>query len=169
MAKISNIRKERFDFDVSSGTSTPMDHRPADDSAAPDASETSAGLRYSAETILGLRALSKDISDIYARCQLDNWDGDGATAISIAAYMHAVQLLRHLPSDLPLPSAHPDSDGYIELEWYQAGKTFSILIGARLTLFWAGYYSHDKRRSGREPFDGTFPTDLTVEIKKVYA
>ena len=169
MAKISPIRKEPpgFAFDVSSGTSKSI---PEKASAASDSlSETSAGPRYSAEIILGLLALIKDIGDIYARCRLDNWDGDGATAISIAAYMHALQLLRHLPSDLPLPSAHPDSDGYIELEWYQAEKTFSILIGARSTLFWAGYYNHDKRRSGREPFDGMFPADLTVEVKKVYA
>jgi hypothetical protein len=132
-------------------------------------SETSAGPRYSAEIILGLPALIKDISDIYARCRLENWDGDSATAISLAAYMHALQLLSQLPSDLPLPSAHPDSEGYIELEWYSAGKTFSILIGARPLLFWAGYYSQDKRRSGREPFDGMFPADLTLEIKKVNA
>ncbi len=132
-------------------------------------SETSAGLYYSPEIILGLPALIKDISDIYAQCRLENWDGDGATAISLAAYMHSLQLLSQLPSDLPLPSAHPDSDGYIELEWYHGGKTFSILIGARTTLFWAGYYGQDKRRSGREPFDGMFPADLTVEIMKVYA
>lgn len=173
MAEILPFRKEPrgFGFDVSSGTSKP-DLQPFPTKALSNLdtlSETSAGPRYSAEIIRGLPALITDISDIYARCRLENWDGDGATAISLAAYMHSLQLLSQLPSDLPLPSAHPDSDGYIELEWYHAGKTFSILIGARTTLFWAGYYSQDKRRSGREPFDGMFPADLTVEIMKVYA
>lgn len=174
MAKILNFpnKLHGHDFDVSSGTSPPVDHRSilAKTSTTLDQwSESSVSSRYNAETIIGLPSLIKEISDIYDRCQVDNWDGDGATSIPLAAYMHALQLLSNLPIDLPLPSTHPDSDGHLELEWYHAGKTFSILIGARPLLFWAGYYSHNKRRSGREPFEGILPMDLTFEIKKVYA
>lgn len=155
-------RPSRLDFDVSSGTSMSPD-------SLASFSETSAVPRYSVEIILGLPTLIEEISDIYDKCRLDNWDGDGASAISLAAYMHTLQLLSDIPFDFPLPSARPDTDGYIELEWYQAGRSFSILIGPHPVLFWAGYYSQDKRRSGRDPFDGTFPSDLITEVKKVYA
>jgi hypothetical protein len=172
MADILTFRRQpRTLSDVSTGTSGPLNiHSPTE--AAVDVeflSETSAARRYSPEMILGLPALIKEISDIYARCRHRNWNDEGANAVPVAAYMHTLQLLSDLPTDLPLPSAHPDSDGYIELEWYNAGKTLSILIGARPTLFWAGYYSEDKRRSGREPFDRTFPIDLAAEVRKVYA
>ncbi len=159
------------DFDVSSGTALALDQQP--DSAKTSAtldqkSESSSGSNYNPEAIIGLPLLIKTVSDIYNQCQADNWDGDGATAIPLAAYMQALRLVSQLPTDFPLPSAYPDSDGHIEFEWYLAGRTFSILIGARPILFWAGYYRDDKRRSGREPFEGTFPSDLIPEIKKVY-
>ena len=159
-------------FDVSSGSALPLEKQSvsAKTSATFDQQFGSLGSpSYNPDAIVGLPLLIKAVSNIYERCQKDNWDGDGATAIPLAAYMQALRLISQLPTDLPLPSAHPDSDGYIEFEWYRAGKTLSILIGARPLLFWAGYYSDDKRRSGREPFEGVFPADLVSEVKKIYA
>ena len=57
------------------------------------------------------------------RCQVPNWDGEDAEAVSTDTHNVASRLLESLPSNLPLPTISPEPDGQLNFEWYQAQAT----------------------------------------------
>jgi len=133
--------------------------------------ETSAGLRderYTTRSTTELYKLFIEVIGIFDRCRQKNWDGEEARPVSLGAYNNAQRLIRSMPDDVPLPSVFPDTDGYIEFEWQSGKRSFSIMVGHKPLLLWAGYFGPDQRRSGRDPFQGRFPSDLITEIHKVY-
>ncbi len=67
------------------------------------------------------------------------WDGDGAEPISPLAAQLAVDLIRALPNDIPMPEFAPEPDGSISLDWIQSRSSMvSISAGEtdRLAYAW---------------------------------
>ncbi len=88
--------------------------------------------------------------------------------VSDAAYYNATRLLSALPADVDIPEILPDNDGYIEFEWREGDKNFSLYAtDANLVLF-AGFYGKDERLSGRFNFEGVFPDRIKHLAKDVY-
>ena len=106
--------------------------------------------------------------EVFKLARVQGWDGENAEPVSDAAYYNATQLLATLPIDLPDPNILADNDGYIELEWYQNNRSFSMYITDSNLVLFAGYYGKDDRLSGRFVFAGTFPIRVASLAKDIY-
>ncbi len=71
---------------------------------------------------------NNDIERILLDCQCEDWDGNGAVAVSIQALAHALRFyFRELDDSAPLPEVTPEPDGEVAIEWYGLdGSSFSI-------------------------------------------
>jgi hypothetical protein len=83
----------------------------------------------------------------------DNWDGNGAVALSLAALARAEQFLWALPEDVPDPEVAADPDGTILLDWAVGRRAVSISIGRNNRLAFAWLDGADRGR-GVAWFDG---------------
>ena len=115
-----------------------------------------------------LQLLLTEIDRVYDKAKSGDWDGEGAEAVAIATYQQALRVIAALPHGLPVPNISADVDGYIELEWYCAGRSLSMLIGSSTVVLYAGYQGEDDRFSGRFTFRGKFPADLRDRISEVF-
>jgi len=97
------------------------------------------------------------ISQIMAlahECAEAGWDGDDAVPIDLAAVHTAVEFIRAMPSDLPLPEFAPEPDGSISLDWIQSrNRLFSLSVGSTNRLAYAWLDGSD-RGHGVARFDG---------------
>jgi hypothetical protein len=102
-------------------------------------------------------AKSVAISQIMAlanECADAGWDGDDAAPIDRVAVRTAVQFLRVLPDNVPLPEFAPEPDGSISLDWIQSRhRLFSLSVGATNRLAYAWLDGSD-RGHGVSWFDG---------------
>lgn len=111
--------------------------------------------RESSQSLFGRRAAV--ISQIWAlvnECDGQGWDGSGAEAVDRFAAFAAVDFIRALPEDVPLPEVAPDPDGSISLDWIQSKqRLFSLSVGTNGRLAFAWLDGSD-RGHGVEQFDG---------------
>jgi hypothetical protein len=77
----------------------------------------------------GLERALKDLEDF----SFDDWDGEGARAISPDLIREAARLLSLLPDDVSEPEVAPASDGSICLEWDSAAGSLWLDIGPNRT------------------------------------
>jgi hypothetical protein len=98
-------------------------------------------------------AISQIIS-LANECAETGWDGDAAASINQAAIHSAVEFIRALPNDVPLPEFAPEPDGSISLDWIQSrNRLFSLSIGSTNRLAYAWLDGSDKGH-GVARFDG---------------
>ncbi len=116
-----------------------------------------------------IQALFKKLNKVFAEAKTADWDGDGAEAISDAAYFNATRLLSVLPTNCPQPDIIADNDGFIELEWSNNNKNFSIYITDTNLVLYAGYYGEYNRLSGRFNYEGFFPRHAELLAREVYS
>jgi hypothetical protein len=104
-----------------------------------------------------------ELAEEYAE---QNWDGENALAISPTAIQTAIDFIRLLPKDIPLPEFAPEPDGAISLDWIESRhKVFSLSIGEsnRLAFAWLDGTSQGH---GVEYFDGEeIPSKVLYGIK----
>jgi hypothetical protein len=97
------------------------------------------------------------ISQIVAladECAEAGWDGDEAAPIDPIAVLTAVEFIRAMPDDLPLPEVAPEPDGSISLDWIQSrNRLFSLSVGSTNRLAYAWLDGSDKGH-GVARFDG---------------
>jgi hypothetical protein len=103
-----------------------------------------------------IQELIKKLNKVFQECKRANWDNNGAEPISDSTFNNAINLLTVLPVDLPIPDVLADNDGYIEFEWYNLGKSFSLYVTDSNLILYAGFYGKDNRLSGRFNFEGFF-------------
>jgi len=111
--------------------------------------------RESSQSLFGRRAAV--ISQIWAlvnECDEQGWDGSGAEPVDRFAAFAAVDLIRALPEDVPLPEVAPEPDGSISLDWIESKqRIFSLSVGTSGRLAFAWLDGSD-RGHGAELFDG---------------
>ena len=114
------------------------------------------------------RASMKTLRDICLRCELANWDGEGAEAVSSETQDVARRLLESLPNHLPWPTITAEPDGQLNLEWYQAPRRLlTASIAPSGTLYWAALIGSEDPR-GSCQFADQFPQTLLYWIGQVY-
>ena len=88
------------------------------------------------------------ISNILAlanECAEAGWDGNEAAPIDSVAVHTAVEFIRAMPDDLPLPEFAPEPDGSISLDWIQSrNRLFSLSVGSTNRLAYAWLDGSDK-------------------------
>jgi hypothetical protein len=98
-------------------------------------------------------AISQIVS-LAKECAEAGWDGDEAAPIDSAAVYTAVEFIRAMPDDLPLPEFAPEPDGSISLDWIQSrNRLFSLSVGSTNRLAYAWLDGSDKGH-GVARFDG---------------
>ena len=67
------------------------------------------------------------IYELQAECNRDDWNRDGATAISLETAAQAEKLLLALPAELPVPDIFADPTGAISFQWYRRPRHRLVL------------------------------------------
>lgn len=117
---------------------------------------------------LAARAFA-DLAQIARDCSAEGWDGYGAKAITRATCSRTEAFLNDLPNWMPVPDVVPEADGEIAIEWYLAEDwTFSVSIGAKGPLHYAGLFGDEDEVHGVKAFDGVaIPDEILQFIRKV--
>jgi hypothetical protein len=105
--------------------------------------------------------------DVFSEAGAPGWDGSGAHPLGADAVNAAYLFINAIPSNVPMPEIGADPDGEVSLDWYAGPRRqFSISLGARNVLSFAGLFGSDKV-SGSERFQGTIPRNLLDYIERV--
>ena len=70
------------------------------------------------------------LKTVFTECNKENWDGEGAVAISPEAYLEAYKLISLLPSLRQMPEIIPSPNGQIGFEWYVEKNHLLVLATA---------------------------------------
>jgi hypothetical protein len=104
--------------------------------------------------------------DAYTEAAHDGWDGYGARSVEPTAIFNASMFIDSLPSNIPMPDVSIDPDGEISFDWsYGPRRQFSISLGARNVMSYAGLFGSDKV-AGSEQFQGIIPRTLLYYIQR---
>jgi hypothetical protein len=108
------------------------------------------------------------IRRLAVECGEPNWDGSQALAVDDDALTQAERFLRALPHDVAAPSAAPEPDGCVSLDWMPSRhRVFSVSIsrGDRVAFAWL---DGDDSGHGVERFEGaSIPLRLIEGIRSV--
>lgn len=116
-------------------------------------------------TDLALEALEK----VYEECLETNWDGYGAMPISRDTYSEARNLLRMMPSSLPMPDISAEPDGEITFEWYKEKySVFVISVGGNNLITYAGLFGKSNKIHGTEYFADELPEIIRHCIRRLF-
>jgi len=113
--------------------------------------------------------LLADLKVQYEKALEENWDGDGADAVSWEAYANAVAFSKSLPLGLPAPDVMAVNDGSLGFEW--RGKNNSILavsIDDQKNLIFAMNANNNLQRNGMQVFEGKAIDDLEALLNKYF-
>lgn len=83
--------------------------------------------------------LIEELHTLLHQCSRPDWDGYGARPMDALAFARAVNVVRLLPTSLPLPECAPEPDGSVSLDWIVSPqKVFSVSIGRsqRVSYAW---------------------------------
>lgn len=111
----------------------------------------------------------KFLQEVYKECSVEDWDGYGATPISIGAYSEAARLLTMLPSSTPLPDITPEPSGEIALEWYKGKKSvFVISLSGNNIISYAGLFGEASKAYGTENLGDLLPKSILENIHRIF-
>jgi len=96
-----------------------------------------------------------------------NWDGYGALSVSENSLENAKNLVRILPTDIPLPEIEVDPDGEVSFDWYNdADDVFSVSIGETGKLAFAGMFGRNEVH-GVEHFYNEMPGAILFYLRRM--
>ncbi|MGC2519448.1 MAG: hypothetical protein WA373_10140 [Burkholderiales bacterium] len=120
-------------------------------SIARDAWKTSAGYHRYSQPI-------QELMDVYRDCSSENWDGEGASAVTESVLDDAVTLLFLLPPSIQNPTFQPEPAGAIALEWYKDPKRVLLLsVNGTRSIQYAGLLGDGNETHGKVNFAGSLP------------
>jgi hypothetical protein len=114
-----------------------------------------------AAAISQLMALAND-------CAEQGWNGNAARALDAEALRNAMNFVRALPGNVPMPECAPEPDGSISLDWIQSRhRLFSLSVGGSNRLAFAWLDGAD-RGHGVARFDGlSVPLRVLAVIQSI--
>lgn len=102
-------------------------------------------------------SLNEEIGAAAAEGGEENWDGEGARAVSGMTADIARELARLLPSDVPKPDVCATPHGEIDFDWtIERGLGLTISVGPEGDIAFAGIF-HGAKLSGTEPWKSVLP------------
>lgn len=95
---------------------------------------------------------------IRSECGWENWDGEGAIAVSeqviAVAEITVKALIALLPMGTPAPDIIPESDGEICIGWtLDAARMFSLSVGQHGNINFAGQFGREGAVHAWQPID----------------
>jgi hypothetical protein len=124
------------------------------------------------ETIHSKVQIWMDLYKILAEYSSENWDGEGAVAISEKAIIEALRFVKNLPTyvvGLPLPEITADNDGEISLEWYKNNReVFVVSISGKNRIAYAGLFGTNDIH-GTEFFGESIPPIVLINLQRLFS
>lgn len=106
-----------------------------------------------------------EIASLMEQCMVDDWDGQGASAIPASAFREALLLLCLLPSSVPPPSVLPEPSGSVAFEWHRApGRTFIVSVSGMKAIEYAALFGPGDEGHGRTNFEQSIPERLLLDL-----
>jgi hypothetical protein len=113
--------------------------------------------------------LYSEVYRVYRECSAQDWDGYEGIPISDETFLEAIEIIRLLPKELPLPEVMPEPTGEIAFEWYKDRKhVFVISVGGKERLSYAGLFGTGSETHGFESFSDRFPQSFVSHIKRLF-
>ena len=123
----------------------------------------------SQSTIINAKKSLYDLYDLLFECTESNWDGYGALPVDLDSFNEASRFIQILPTTIQEPEVSVDPDGEISFEWYLTPKkVFSVSIGARNEITYAGLYGINKSY-GREYFGDEIPKTILDNLDRLFS
>jgi hypothetical protein len=160
-----NQTRSFFSFDGTSG------------GASPDADRIPALFRDivtrfkgSATGDLRIAEPTRNIYDVYERCQRENWNGEYAIPVSRAAVREAERLLLTFPTYIPVPDIFADPTGAIVFEWYRRPKhRLAISIYGNGVLEFAGLLGVGNSVYGEARIGNALPKIIRNHLQDLFS
>ncbi len=115
------------------------------------------------------RVLRDDLAEVWAECQLPDWDGHGALPVSRTALRNMRDFLEALPLGFPHPTIAADPHGHLSVEWYRSPRrVLSVSVSDDDLLHYAALLG-SSRTCGTETFYGEAPDTILGLIRRVYS
>jgi hypothetical protein len=111
--------------------------------------------------------LFQQIVDARATADHDDWDGNGAIAVSKSAVDAAIVLSTALPQSLPVPTVQPETTGEITFEWYKDPTHVAVVAVDGQFVRWSALAGPDAPRSGAEPYLKLLPVSALDVVREV--
>lgn len=109
------------------------------------------------------------LDQLYMECEQENWDGEGAKAISPNVLEEAQMLLLVLPSTIPVPEFVPERSGRIAFEWYRSpDRVYLLSTGGNRELEFAGLLGRGNEIHGKCNFAGALPGMIADHLKAFF-
>jgi hypothetical protein len=108
----------------------------------------------------------REIAELLDEHGCDNWDGDGAEALSDRTVAVATRATDDLPPDIPRPDVSVTASGEIDLTWFVVDGSVSLSIapdGSDIVL--TGMVGDGTEYSGCEPWCGSIPRAMKCCIE----
>jgi hypothetical protein len=99
--------------------------------------------------------------------EVDDWDGEGAPAITQSAVDGAVILSTAFPQSLPIPIVRAEPTGEISFEWYRDRRHVAVITVDGSFVRWSAIAGTDALRSGAEPYLRALPSAALTVIREV--
>lgn len=96
-------------------------------------------------------------------CSMDDWDEEGASAISMAALLESITFINSLPAHLELPDVSPSANGAINFEWRKGAGLCNVELFGDNEIVYSAYFSRKNRDYGMKPFIEKIP-DKVIEL-----
>ena len=123
----------------------------------------------SQSVIISTNESLQELYYLWDECSSENWDGYGAQPVNPDSFIEAERFIRALPTTIREPEVAVDPDGEISLEWYfEPRKVFSVSIGKRNEITYAGLYGLNKTY-GREYFDDEIPKAIFDNLDRLFS
>jgi len=130
-------------------------------------SDTDSRTRSVTAPIRKIEDILSDIIEIQEECSTDDWDDEGAKAISISALLEAMQFIRLLPVHLKLPDVVPSANGAINFEWRKGDYICNVELSGASEIVYSAYFSEVNRDYGMKPYIGKIPNKVTELIESM--
>jgi len=99
----------------------------------------------------------------------ENWDCEGAKAISIQALREAYNFIKLLSPSIPFPEIVPENTGDIGLEWFKGNKNiFVVSFNGNREIMYAGIINGLDRTHGTTYFLDNIPEIILLVLKQLY-
>lgn len=108
------------------------------------------------------------LARLASECFAEGWDGYAAKPITAATCDRVQAFIDALPSWMAPPDIVPETDGEIAVEWdFGPHQIFSVSIGEKGPVHFAGLFGLNKERHGAEPFQDSVPEDIFSYISQL--
>ena len=109
----------------------------------------------------------RELRTVVTECCVDNWDGEGAAAISLETYKEAFNFLHLLPVSLKTPEVVAEPNGSIGFEWQHGRKVFVASVKGKQYISFAGLFGTGVRVDGTENFVSGIPASVITNLQRL--